>query len=237
MYNNVTRYYNDILFWWEKGYHIGTHAIGDFANQLVTQAYSDMIDELNLEDHRLRIEHAQIVNMSDIKTIGEKKIIPIMQPTHATSDMVFVPSRLDCNRTEGTRTRINGSYAWMSMLNASVPALGFGSDFPAVGVVDPFLGLYAAVTRQNETGWPEGGWLPWEKVSKYQALKGYTSDAAFCAFKENVSGTIEPGKFADFIIMDKDFFELNDNTYKEIFEINVLQTYLGGRLVFDINNL
>merc|ERR1712228_849416 len=217
-------FYANISEWHEADYQIATHAIGDAANREVIDAYIQLINEYGLsDDHRLRIEHAQIVNATyDIPRIGAYHIIPSMQPTHATSDMTFAEDRL-CTY------RLPGAYAWEAMLNASVPALPFGSDFPAVGVVNPFLGIYAAITRQNESGYPVDGWTAYNKVSRHQAVKGYTYDAAFAAFQEDKLGTITEGKFADFIVIDRDIFEVDA---MDILQTNVIATYLGGSAVY-----
>lgn len=217
-------FYANISEWHEADYQIATHAIGDAANREVIDAYIQLINEYGLsDDHRLRIEHAQIVNAThDIPRIGAYHIIPSMQPTHATSDMPFAEDRL-------CAYRLPGAYAWEAMLNVSVPALPFGSDFPAVGVVNPFLGIYAAITRQNESGYPVDGWTAYNKVSQYQALKGYTYDAAFAAFQEDDLGTISEGKYADIVVVDRDIFEVDA---MDILQTNVIATYLGGSAVY-----
>lgn len=114
-----------------------------------------------------------------------------MQPTHATSDMAFAQARLG-------EARLAGAYAWQGVLRSGAVALPFGSDFPTVGVVPPLLGIYAAVSRQDASGKPTGGWLPSQRVSREQALRGYSVDAAFAAFQDKLLGRIEPGYFADF---------------------------------------
>eukprot|EP01084_Bolivina_argentea_P084242 152400_1 len=216
-------FYKNISIWHEAGYQIATHAIGDAANREVIQQYINLINDYNLsEDHRLRIEHAQIVNATvDIPLLCENNIIASMQPIGATSDMIFAEDRL-------CEYRLSGAYAWKTMLNYSIKAMPFGSDFP-VDAINPFLGIYAAITRQNENGLPDGGWTPYNKVSRYEALKGYTYDAAYSAFQEDVVGTISNDKFADFIIIDRDIFEINE---MEILDTNVIATYLGGSPVF-----
>ena len=231
MYTNISRYYNSIKEWYNNGYQICTHAIGDKANNIVINKYSRLINELNIDsNHRFRIEHTQIISLQDIKKLAINNIIPIMQPTHATADMVFIDSRLNCDLNRFTKSRINGSYAWKSILNSGVKALGFGSDFPAVGQINPFLGLYAAVTRMNENGEPKpNGWMPWERVSKYEALKGYTIDAGYASFQDNLLGSINVGKFGDFILIDRDYFDINA---QDILNINVINTYLGGKRVY-----
>eukprot|EP01083_Nonionella_stella_P018846 52412_1 len=224
LFYDTDTFYNDISKWHDAGYQIATHAIGDAANREVIDAYINLTIKYELgDDHRLRIEHAQIVNATyDIPRMGQYNIIPSMQPTHATADMVFAEDRL-------CEYRLTGAYAWQRMLNYSVPALPFGSDFPAVGVVNPFLGIFAAITRENEIGSPTGGWTPYNKVSRYEAIKGYTYDAAYAAFQEDRLGTISAGKLADFIIIDRDPFEVDD---MDISDTNVIATFLGGDPVY-----
>eukprot|EP01084_Bolivina_argentea_P175663 304160_1 len=236
-WNSVEEYYQNISKWNEYGFQICTHAIGDNANRIVIDSYERLINEtdLNVTNHRLRIEHCQIINRTfDIPRVAELHIIPSMQPSHCTDDMVFAPDRLNCTQY-GNGDRLSGAYAWQSLLDAGVDAMPFGSDFPAVGVVNPFLGIYAAVTRSNESGYPIDGYpMEYNKVSLYQAIKGYTIDAAYAAFQEDRLGSITEGKFADFIVIDRDLFDLDSSDYNQILDTVVLRTYLGGNIVFDI---
>ena len=234
-------YYANISVWHDAGFQICTHAIGDNANRIVIDAYEKLIEEKGLEpyEHRLRIEHCQVINRTvDIPRLAELHIIPSMQPAHCTSDMVFAPFRLQCPEY-GDGDRLSGAYAWQTMLDAGVDAMPFGSDFPAVGVVDPFLGIYAAISRANRSGYPEGGYPEqYNKVrTMYQVIKGYTYDAAYSAYQEDILGSISIDKFADFIIIDRDLFSLDEEEYLQILDTKVLRTYLGGRLVFDDGSL
>ena len=177
-----------------------------------------------------RIEHFQIVNLTDIPKLkvgtgphSGTCILPSMQPTHATSDMVFAETRLGPER-------LKGAYAWQSAARTGIGALPLGSDFPTVGVVPPLLGIYAAVTREDLSGMPAGGWTPAQKLSAYQALKGYTVDAAFAAFQEDSRGAIKPSMLADFVVLDRDI--LDPATAPTIWKAVVLGTYLGGEPTF-----
>eukprot|EP01084_Bolivina_argentea_P084240 152396_1 len=234
MYDDIDIFYKNISMWHEEGYQITVHCIGDIANRLTIDQYIRLINDYNLHDvdHRLRIEHAQIVNISvDLPKMVQYHIIPSMQPTHCTSDMIFAGDRLNCSEY-GNGNRLSGAYAWQTMLDAGVNAIPFGSDFPSVGVVNPFLGIYAAVTRQNENGEPIGGWIPNNKISLYQAVKGYTLDAAYGSFQEDYLGSISEGKYADFIIIDRDIMALSQENYMDILDTNVIETYLGGERVY-----
>lgn len=230
-WKNESEFYENISEWHNAGYQIAVHAIGDAANREVVNAYEKLIAEYNLSDHRLRIEHAQIVQMDDIQRIGELHIIPSMQPTHCTSDMTFAGDRLNCSQYPN---RLLGAYAWQTLLNASVPALPFGSDFPAVGVLNPFLGIYAAITREDVNGYPDDGWEAYNKVSRYQAVKGYTYDAAYAMFMDDELGSITVGKYADFIIIDTNIFESVNAS--DIIDTNVIATFLGGKVVYKTHN-
>ena len=194
-------YRSNVSAWAAAGWQIATHAIGDRANRLVLDAYSDACREHAertaelAPDLRLRIEHYQIVNASDLPRIhsaGEHAggrsacMLASMQPTHATADMGFAEDRLG-------KARLRGAYAWQSVLDSGAAALPFGSDWPTVGVVPPMLGIYAAVTREDLEGRPNGGWMASQCVSREQALRGYTTDAAFAAFNEKTQGRIAPG--------------------------------------------
>eukprot|EP01089_Gocevia_fonbrunei_P001260 TRINITY_DN11175_c0_g1_i1.p1 TRINITY_DN11175_c0_g1~~TRINITY_DN11175_c0_g1_i1.p1 ORF type:complete len:604 (+),score=136.19 TRINITY_DN11175_c0_g1_i1:23-1834(+) len=207
--------------WYECGYQVCTHAIGDLANRVVVETYADLLNKSgeSNEDRRLRVEHAQIVHPDDFEIFHKNKIIASMQPTHATSDMRYAEDRVG-------KERIKGAYSWKKMLNLSVP-LPLGSDFP-VELVDPLLGIYAAVTRQDVTGWPAGGWYPEERLTRYEALYGFTQAAAYAAYQEYEIGSITPGKFADFVILSDNILDENVN----ILDIKVEQTFLGGKKVY-----
>jgi predicted amidohydrolase YtcJ len=143
-----------------------------------------------------------------------------MQPTHATSDMYWADERLGADR-------LAGAYAWQSLADSGA-RLAFGSDFP-VEEVNPMLGIYAVVTRQDLDGWPDGGWLPAERMSREDAIRAFTLDAAYAAFMEQQTGSLETGKRADFIVLDRDILHIPDS---EIPDVRVLQTWVDGKRVF-----
>ncbi len=197
------------------GFQVGTHAIGDRGVRNVVDAYASAGVTA---DNRYRIEHLQVIAPEDVPRLAQYGIIASMQPTHATSDMYWAEARLGPQRVLGT-------YAWRTVLNANA-RLALGSDFP-VESVNPFFGIYAAVTRQDQKHWPEGGWYPAQRLTLGEAIRGFTSDAAFAAFEEQSRGTIEPGKLADLTIIDGDLFAMND-----LFKAKVRYTVVGGEIVF-----
>jgi len=200
-----------------------THCIGIRGNRLCLDAYEKALLENPKEDHRLRIEHAQIVREEDVDKFASLNVIPAMQPTHCTSDMPYVEDRVGPERAKG-------AYAWRSFLDAGL-VIPFGSDFP-VESNSPLLGIYAAVTRQDLQGEPEGGWFPEQRVSIEEAIKGFTIWAAYGAFQEEVLGSIETSKLADFTVLDRDILEAAP---EDILKTRVLYTIVGGRIVFEIS--
>lgn len=202
------------------GFQTNVHAIGDRANRVILNAFAHVNEELGKGDHRHRIEHAQIVAMEDIPRFKELGIIASMQPTHATSDMNMAEDRVGSERIEG-------GYAWQTFLDQGT-VVAAGSDFP-VEHSNPFFGLYSAVTRQDHEGNPPEGWYPEESLSREQALRAFTVDAAYAAFQEDVLGSLEPGKWADFIIIDRDYFEIPAS---EIWQTEVEETWVAGEKVF-----
>jgi predicted amidohydrolase YtcJ len=197
------------------GFQINTHAIGDRGVRETINAYARA--GVTAGD-RFRIEHLQVIAPDDVPRLARHGIIASMQPTHATSDMYWAEARLGPER-------VRGAYAWRTVLNAG-GRLALGSDFP-VEDVNPLFGLYAAVTRQDQKGWPAGGWRPSEKLTLAEAIRGFTSDAAYAAFEEKTRGTIEPGKLADFTIIDGDLFTMAD-----LYKAKVRYTVVGGEIVF-----
>jgi len=197
---------------------VNTHCIGIRGNRLCLEAYEKALKENPKQDHRFRIEHAQIVEKQDIDTFVSLGIIPSMQPTHCTSDMYFVEDRVGMKRAKG-------AYAWRWFIDAGL-VIPCGSDFP-VESNNPLLGIYATVTRQDVNGWPEGGWYPEQCMTIEQAIKGFTIWAAYAAFQEDVLGSIEAGKYGDFTILDRDILEIDP---KEILNTKVVYTIVGGQV-------
>ncbi len=206
----------------EKGFQVCTHAIGDAANRMTLNAYGRALSEFpQVRDPRLRIEHAQVLSPADIPRFAQLHVIPSMQPTHATSDMPWAEKRVGA-------VRIKGAYAWRSLLATGVH-LPLSSDFPGE-TLNPFYGIYAALTRQDPNGNPTGGWYPEQRLTLKEALRGYTSEAAYAEFEEMTKGSIEPAKLADFTVVSQD---INRLAPKEVLSIQVLKTFVGGKLVYD----
>ncbi|MBD1581789.1 amidohydrolase [Pseudoalteromonas sp. S16_S37] len=202
------------------GYSAHTHAIGDKANRIVLDSYENIFKTVGGKLLRNRIEHAQIVHPDDIPRFKTLSIIPSMQPIHATSDMHMAELRLD-------EQQLRGAYAWQTFLKQG-SKIAAGSDYP-VELANPFYGLHAAVTRMSRDNKPEKGWLAQEKLNKEQALRAFTLDAAYAAFQEHKLGSLEKGKWADFILIDKDYFNIDAS---EIDDIKVIQTWLAGNLAY-----
>jgi predicted amidohydrolase YtcJ len=202
------------------GFQVAVHAIGDAANEQLLEAIEEL-SETYKGDRRWRVEHAQIVDIADLPRFGRNGIIASMQPVHQTSDWRMAEARMGMER-------LGGAYAWRSMIANNVP-LAFGSDFP-VESPNPFHGLAVAISRQDEQGQPAGGWMPEQRVTMAQALGGFTRDAAFAGFAEDRLGTLERGRMADFIFIDRDIFEA---TPQQIRETKVLETWLAGSKVWE----
>ena len=199
------------------GYPMCTHAIGDRGNRVALGAYERAAGgAAGLRGKRFRIEHAQVLALDDIPRIASDGVIASMQPTHCTSDMPWAPARLGI-------ARIEGAYAWRRLMNSGV-RLAFGSDFP-VESADPRLGLYAAVTTSAVDGTPSAGFRPSEKLTVLEALRGFTSDAAFAASAEHELGKIEPGMHADFVVWDRD---LTGISARELVRARVVEVWVGG---------
>ncbi len=198
------------------GFQVAVHAIGDAANAQVLAGIEELAGTYT-GDRRWRVEHAQIVDAPDIARFGRNGIIASMQPVHQTSDRTMAEVRLGA-------ARLPGAYAWQSMLRAG-SRLAFGSDYP-VESPNPFHGLAAAVTREDAAGQPAGGWLATERVTMEQALDGFTRSAAHASFAEDRLGTLQPGRWADFILVDRDPFQV---TPREMRDTRVIETYIGGR--------
>ena len=198
------------------GFQVATHAIGDAANAQVISTY-EWLNGKNGTNRRWRIEHAQIVDCADLPRIGRGHIIASMQPTHQTSDRLMAEKRLD-------PARLKCAYAWQSMLRTGAK-LAFGTDFP-VESPNPFPGLSAAISRQDVNGQPPGGWYPEERVTLGQALHAYTRGAAYAGFGEDRIGSLDPGKWADFVIVDRDPTKVNP---QELARTQVLETWVAGK--------
>ncbi len=199
------------------GFQVAVHAIGDAANAQLL----DSIEELALTykgDRRWRVEHAQIVDPADLKRFANNGIVASMQPVHEASDWKMAEARMGPER-------LGGAYAWRSMLANKVP-LAFGSDFP-VESPNPFHGLAVAISREDAQGQPSGGWMPQQKLSLTEALSAFTRDAAYAGFAEDRLGSLERGRLADFIFIDRDIFE--GMSAKEIRDTQVLETWIGGK--------
>lgn len=197
---------------------VNTHCIGIRGNRLCLGAYEKALQEKPKPNHRFRIEHAQIIESQDVEKFASLGILPSMQPTHCTSDMYFVEDRIG-------QERAKGAYAWRWFLDAGL-VIPCGSDFP-VESNNPLLGIYAAITRQDPSGWPEGGWHPEQRMTIDEAIKGFTIWAAYAAFQEDVLGSIEVGKYGDFTVLDKDILEIDP---QEILNTRVVYTIIGGQL-------
>lgn len=202
-------------------FQLNFHAIGDKANRLALQQFNKSFSIFPENAQRHRIEHAQVIAVEDIPLFKEYGVIPSMQPTHATSDMNMAQDRLG-------KARLKGAYAWQTFLKQGTP-IALGSDFP-VELANIFHGLHAAVSRQDANQEPANGWIASESLSRVQAFSGFTLDAAYAAFQEDMIGSIEIGKKADFIVIDKDYFSV---PVKEIRDIQVLSTYVNGQLMFE----
>lgn len=204
-----------------RGYQVCTHAIGDRGNREILDAYADALGKRPSPDARFRVEHAQLLHADDIGRFARLGVIASMQPTHCTSDMRWVEARVGAERARG-------AYAWQSVLRSGA-RLAFGSDFP-VESHNPLLGVYAAVTRMDPQGNPEGGWYPEQRLTREQALRAFTQDAAFAGFQESLIGSLTPGKQADFIVLDQDVVTCEPAA---ILQAKVLRTVVGGETVFE----
>ncbi len=196
-------------------FQMNTHAIGDSANHTLLQTYKEVLKDK--KDRRWRIEHAQIVSLEDFKSF--KNIIPSIQPTHATSDMYWAEDRVGSER-------IKGGYAYKDLLH-QYGKVALGTDFP-VEKVNPMLTFYAAVARKDLNNYPKDGFQMNNALSREETLKGMTIWAAYSNFEENEKGSIETGKFADFIILNQNIMEIEIN---QVPKIKVLQTFVNGERV------
>jgi predicted amidohydrolase YtcJ len=201
------------------GFQIAVHAIGDAANAQVLGAYEELAQTYK-GDRRWRIEHAQIVDPADLPRFASNGIVASMQPTHQASDRLMAEARLG-------PARLAGAYAWKAMLDAKVP-LAFGSDYPTESP-NPFPGLAVAISRQDATGQPAGGWQPQQLIPLAEAFRAFTATAAYAGFAEDRIGTLTPGHMADFLILDRDIFTA---TALDIRAARPLETWIGGKRVW-----
>lgn len=203
-----------------NGFQIATHAIGDAANAQVISVYEQMSKKYGT-NRRWRIEHFQIVDPADIPRLKPAGIIASMQPTHQTSDRLMAEKRLGPDQ-------LAGAYAWQTVEKLGIP-LAFGTDFP-VESSNPFPGLAAAISRQDINGQPPGGWIPSERLSFAQALSAYTRGSAYAGFAEDRIGSLEPGKWADFVLVDRDPTKVDAQA---LARTQVLQTWIAGKKVWE----
>ncbi len=205
------------------GFQTCIHAIGDRGNRVALDVFERVQREVpGARDLRMRDEHAQILDAGDIPRFARLNVIASMQATHATSDMPWVPARIGPERAQ------EGAYVWQRLMKSGV-ILANGSDFP-VEEPNPMLGLYAAITRQDPAGQPPGGWMPDERMSREEMLKSFTWNAAYASHAEKDLGTLEVGKLADIVLVDKDVMRIEP---KEILSAQVLVTIVGGEVVYE----
>ncbi len=204
-----------------NGFQLNVHAIGDRANREVLNAFEQALRSVPKSDHRFRVEHAQILHPDDIPRFATLGVIPSMQGSHQTSDMYWAEERLGADRARG------GAYAWRSLRETGV-IIPNGSDFP-VEYVNPLLSFHSFVTRQDAKNFPAGGWYPAQRVTRDEALKSMTLWPAMAAFQEKDLGSLAPGKYADFVVLDQDIMTVPD---ERILDTQVLATYLGGVRVY-----
>lgn len=202
----------------EAGFQMNTHCIGDSANRTILRIYGETIPEGN--DLRWRIEHAQVVSKQDQPMFRKYNVIPSIQPTHATSDMYWAELRLG-------KSRMRRAYAYKS-LKEQLGVVTLGTDFPVEGI-NPLQTFYAAVVRKDHNGFPATGFMAEESLSREEALRGMTIWAALANFEEAKKGSLEPGKFADFVMLDRDLFEVDED---DIMKTKVLATYINGENVY-----
>lgn len=205
------------------GWQLNVHAIGDAGNRIALNAFEHGMTPAQRHALRPRIEHAQVIALTDIPRFAALDVIASIQPTHATSDMNMAEDRVGGQR-------IQGAYAWRKLKNAGAHLAG-GSDFP-VELANPFHGLYAAVTRKSRDGKPAEGWYAQEKLTREEALRLFTVDAAYAGQMEDRVGSLQPGQWADFILIDRDYFTMPES---DIDDLIVLATYVGGKRVYAVN--
>lgn len=206
----------------EMGFTTRTHSIGDMGNHVTLNAFEKAMEKTGMDPKqaRLVVEHAQVLRPDDIKRFANKQIIASMQPIHATEDMLFVEDRIGSKRAKT-------SYAWRSIIDQG-GIIAAGSDY-WVSPFNPFYGMHASVTRQDRENNPPGGWYPELAMTRHEALKAYTMWPAYLEFSEDIKGSVTAGKLADFVVIDRDYFNI---PAEDIHKIQVLRTVLGGETVF-----
>lgn len=225
LFNSADQIYQKMLKAASKGYQVNVHAIGDAGNRQILDSFAKLAKDPAVQafpDLRNRIEHAQVVALDDIPRFAELHVIPSMQPTHATSDMNMAEDRVG-------HERIGGAYAWRRFLQQG-SRIACGSDYP-IESPNPFWGIHAAVTRQDKRDLPANGWYADQAMTVTEAFRCFTLDAAYAGHQENVLGSLENGKWADFIVIDRDLFRIRT---KDIYKIRVLQTWVGGKKVYSV---
>jgi len=203
----------------EAGFQVGIHGIGDAAIHEILAVYDSLRVERPQPHRRWRIEHAQVMDSADFSLFALLGVIAAMQPSHCITDLHWAGDRI------GKRTRF--SYAWKTFLKHRI-VLAFGTDWP-VEPLNPMIGLYAAVTRQDTLGYSPGGWHPEERISMGQAMMAYTLGSSYAYGNELWCGSLQPGRVADFVVLDRDLFTIEP---EEILKAKVLATYVGGKQVF-----
>ena len=216
---------NDSLRNWafeadKAGLQLSIHAIGDRANNYILDLFGEIVAKNPPRDRRFRVEHAQHLRLQDIPKFKEFGVIASAQPYHCIDDGVWAHKRLG-------EERVSSSYRFADLLKSGAH-LCFGSDW-SVAPLNPFLGIYAAVTRRTLDGKNPDGWIPDQKISVEDAVRGYTIENAWAAFMENKLGTIEPGKYADFTIVDRDIFNIDPELIKDT---KVIMTVVNGKTVY-----
>ena len=209
----------------QKGFQVCAHAIGDRANQEVLDRYELAFKEFpEIKNHRFRIEHAQHLHPDDIPRFAEMGVIPAMQAIHMSSDRPWAIDRL------GEKRIVEGAYMWQTLLKSGAKVIN-GTDVP-VEPINPIASYYASVSRKTLKGEPEGGYEPAEKMTRAQALRSYTLDAAYGEFEEDFKGSIEVGKAADFAVFSQDLMTIEES---EILSTEVIMTIVNGKIVYQLN--
>ncbi|MDE2727835.1 MAG: amidohydrolase, partial [Gemmatimonadota bacterium] len=215
--------YDAARFALEHGWQVCTHAIGDRGNRMMLDMYEKAMEEFpHVKDHRFRDEHTQILDEADIPRFAQLGVIASMQGIHATSDLPWAPDRLGSARTA------EGGYVWQKLLQHGVKIIN-GTDAP-VEDVSPIASFYASVTRERPDGTPEGGMFGDQRMSRQEALRSYTLDAAYGSFHEDLLGSIEQGKLADFTVLSQDIMTVPEN---EILDTEVVYTIVDGKVRYE----